>query len=293
MKFNMIVLMTSCDPKRAFNTPGIAPQKAPASIAASKQNGTRSHGLQVCESNSNPRGCKRSDVELAFRADVEQAATKTDEHGEAGEDQRSRVKECVADAVGPRERAAQQQPISDDRIVADEQYQNAADDESGHHGDQWEQKLTREFGHIGSCTQITQIHQKILCNLWQILMSSRHQQSNLFERRNFRIDFTGYPAFVNYQQTIGQTRHLFQLGRDEQDRATVIAQGDQLPMNELDRADIDAARRLRHEQQLWIDAILAADDQLLLVAAGERTRRAASAFGGRTSNSLMISAARR
>ncbi len=34
MKFNMIVLITSCDPKRAFNTPGIAPQIAPMPIAA-------------------------------------------------------------------------------------------------------------------------------------------------------------------------------------------------------------------------------------------------------------------
>jgi hypothetical protein len=33
MKFNMIVLITSCEPNRAFNTPGIAPQNAPEKIA--------------------------------------------------------------------------------------------------------------------------------------------------------------------------------------------------------------------------------------------------------------------
>ena len=41
MKFNMIVLMTSCEPKYAFSTPGIAPHNAPISIAARKHNGTR------------------------------------------------------------------------------------------------------------------------------------------------------------------------------------------------------------------------------------------------------------
>ena len=40
MKFIMIVLMTSCEPKRAFSKPGIAPHAAPAAIAAAKQSGT-------------------------------------------------------------------------------------------------------------------------------------------------------------------------------------------------------------------------------------------------------------
>jgi hypothetical protein len=49
MKFNMMVLITSCDPKRAFSTPGIAAQKAPLSIAPAKQNGTRSHGVKLAK----------------------------------------------------------------------------------------------------------------------------------------------------------------------------------------------------------------------------------------------------
>jgi len=43
MKFNMIVLMTSCEPKRAFSTPGIAAQNAPLKIAAAKHNGISNH----------------------------------------------------------------------------------------------------------------------------------------------------------------------------------------------------------------------------------------------------------
>ena len=41
MKFNMIVLMTSCDPKRAFKTPGIAPQNAAGKSRPAKQSGIR------------------------------------------------------------------------------------------------------------------------------------------------------------------------------------------------------------------------------------------------------------
>src|SRR4051794_3672273 len=44
-------------------------------------------------------------------------------------------------------------------------------------------------------------------------------------------------------------------------------------MNKLDRADIDAACRLRHQQQLRRNVILTTNDQLLLIAAGKRTRR--------------------
>src|SRR6185503_13820120 len=43
-------------------------------------------------------------------------------------------------------------------------------------------------------------------------------------------------------------------------------------MNKLNRANVDSARRLRHQQQLRIDAIFASDDQLLLIAAGECAR---------------------
>ncbi len=53
---------------------------------------------------------------------------------------------------------------------------------------------------------------------------------------------------MNDQQTIGKTRHFFELGRHEQDRAPVVTQTHELAMNELDRTDIDAARRLRHKQ---------------------------------------------
>src|SRR5688500_17445538 len=87
------------------------------------------------------------------------------------------------------------------------------------------------------------------------------------------MNFAGDLSVMDDQQTIGKTRYLFELRRNQQDGTTGIAQTDQLSMNELDRADIDTARRLRDQQQLRLNVILASDDQLLLIATGERPRR--------------------
>ncbi|OGF23154.1 MAG: hypothetical protein A2V63_05345 [Candidatus Eisenbacteria bacterium RBG_19FT_COMBO_70_11] len=40
MKLSMIVLITSCAPKRALSTPGMNPQAPPAAAAASRQSGS-------------------------------------------------------------------------------------------------------------------------------------------------------------------------------------------------------------------------------------------------------------
>src|ERR1043166_27442 len=61
-------------------------------------------------------------------------------------------------------------------------------------------------------------------NLVLDLVPASHQQTNLFNTRNLRVNFANNPPLVNDQQTIRQRRHFFELGRDEQDRATRIAQ---------------------------------------------------------------------
>jgi hypothetical protein len=83
MKFSMIVLMTSCEPKRALRTPGMLPQNAPAAIAARQHSGRRITAGRVDELrdnrvsrirraklNSHPRRRERGHIELAFRTDI-------------------------------------------------------------------------------------------------------------------------------------------------------------------------------------------------------------------------------
>src|SRR5438477_449284 len=76
-------------------------------------------------------------------------------------------------------------------------------------------------------------------------------------------------TFVEDEDPVGERHHLLELQRDEQDRPPLVALGYEPSMEELDRADVDPARRLRGDQDLRVACDLACDDNLLLVAAGE------------------------
>ena len=62
---------------------------------------------------------------------------------------------------------------------------------------------------------------------------------------------------------------LVELDRDQQHRLAAVAHVDQPPVDELDGADIDAARRLADDQHARVLLHLARQHDLLLVAAGE------------------------
>src|SRR5262249_28992374 len=103
--------------------------------------------------------------------------------------------------------------------------------------------------------------------------SSCHHQSDLFLRRSRGVDFSHNSSFVNHDQSIRQRRDLLQLRRHQQYGTTSIPKFHQLPVDELNCADINAARRLRHQQQLRRQFKFATDDQLLLISAGKGTSR--------------------
>ena len=62
-------------------------------------------------------------------------------------------------------------------------------------------------------------------------------------------------------------KNLGEIGRDEENRLAGAARGAELCVDELDRADVDAARWLRSEEHLKLASHFAGDDDLLLVAA--------------------------
>ena len=66
---------------------------------------------------------------------------------------------------------------------------------------------------------------------------------------------------------------LLELERDEQHAAALVALLDEPAVHELDRADVEAARRLRRDQHLRVAVDLAREHDLLLVAARERAGR--------------------
>ncbi len=68
-------------------------------------------------------------------------------------------------------------------------------------------------------------------------------------------------------------------GADDQDRRARVPLGDHLLVDELDRADVEAPRRLGGDEQAQRATHLAGQDHLLLVAARERARRARRCSG--------------
>src|SRR5579884_1229399 len=74
-------------------------------------------------------------------------------------------------------------------------------------------------------------------------------------------------ALVEDEDPVGEREDLVELERDEQDRAALVALGDQPPVQVLDRADVEPTRRLRRDQDLRVACDLARGDHLLLVAA--------------------------
>src|SRR6185437_16240561 len=76
-------------------------------------------------------------------------------------------------------------------------------------------------------------------------------------------------AVAHHDDAVGEGADLVEVDGDEEDRAAGVAQRAQAAMDELDGADIDAARRLPDEEEPRPPRHLARADQLLLVAAGE------------------------
>ncbi len=140
----MIVLMTSCEPNRALRIPGTAAHTAPAAIAAPKQDGTSSPVGRFAKTIPDPGGREGRDIQLPFRADVEQSCPKGDGDRQSGENERGGQEERVANPVGPPQGAADQQPVGLERVVADHQHEDAADAERRDDGDDREEKIHEE-----------------------------------------------------------------------------------------------------------------------------------------------------
>ena len=99
-------------------------------------------------------------------------------------------------------------------------------------------------------------------------------------------------AFEDDEDAIGEREDLLELERDEQDRPALVALLDQATVDELDRADVEPARRLGGDEHARIAVDLAGEDDLLLVAAREVRPPSSPGAPPRTSNSAIRRRAR-
>ena len=117
-----------------------------------------------------------------------------------------------------------------------------------------------------------------------------HQQTQLGPRHRAAEEIADDAALAEHQDAVAEVHHLVEIEGDEEDAAALVALGDELLVDELDRADVEAAGRLDGKQSVWLAMQLAGDDQFLLVSAGERA--GGSVRGGRANVERLASAAR-
>ena len=102
--------------------------------------------------------------------------------------------------------------------------------------------------------------------------TGRHEQADVVLVGGPAVAQADQLAAVDDGDPVGQLEDLVELRRDEQDGRPGVALGDGLLVDELDAADVEAASRLVEDEQAQVAAELARDDDLLLVAAGQRRR---------------------
>ena len=112
-------------------------------------------------------------------------------------------------------------------------------------------------------------HAAVLRDARRPLRDARHQQAEVLRVGLLGPPLAGDAAGAQHDDPIGERENLVELDRNQEHRLAGVALGDDAAVDEFDRADIDAARRLanQHDARLMID--FARQHQLLLIAAGE------------------------
>ena len=83
----------------------------------------------------------------------------------------------------------------------------------------------------------------------------------------------GQHADIDHGEPVGEHQQLVQILRDHQDGGAVGGQRDQGLMDRSSRTGVDAPGRLRDDEHAWVLQDLAADDELLQIAAGQAARQ--------------------
>ena len=107
---------------------------------------------------------------------------------------------------------------------------------------------------------------------------SRHQQAEFLHRHRGRPE-AGDPALVHDRDPVRERVDLVQLGRDDEHGHAVVALLHDAAVHELDRADVEATGRLAGHQHLVLPPEFPGQDDLLLVAAGQRAHRRVRGLG--------------
>ncbi len=153
---------------------------------------------QPAEVEADQRDAEAADVGLPLAADVEQAAVEGDRDRETREDEAGRVKQGVADRLAVAERAVDQELDRLERVLAEQQHEQARDEERRRQIEQW-QEAKIDPGR-------------------QLPRARRHQRSasvsrpclTLLPRAHMigGVDFPDFPGCITAGSTLGETRRM-------------------------------------------------------------------------------------
>ena len=266
VQLSMIVVITSLVPATAFSRPAMPAHTATEHDAREPRHDHVQQRGHPVERGADPDGEDRADDELALAADVEQAAAERERHRQAGEDQRRRDDQRLLEVQRREDAVVLRQPREDpveagaledrrvglDRVVAGDQHHQAAGDERDEHGD--ERRDEPAAAQIDRCpVGDGEVGREFLGGVAHAASVPRPPPV-MYTPKSSSEDSGGKlgddPAFIDHEHAVAERADLLELQRHEQHGLAGVALLDEPPVDELDRADVQAARGLRGDDHL-------------------------------------------
>ena len=159
-------------------------------------------------------------------------------------------------------------PERPDRVLAHQQHDSAREQER-----QREVRRRHERDvHPGGSPAARRRRAHPVCTPVRIRRDARHHETD-GPLGGLRLRHLADDApVVHDQDAVRERQDLVELDRDQEDRLAGVAEGHQPAVDELDGADVHAARRLADQQQIRVPVELPREHDLLLVAAREGRR---------------------
>ena len=225
--------------------PHSAPAAAPASIIAGMTTMAGVPGRQD-RGQDDRAGAPGAEQELPFGADVPEAHPERERAGEAGQDQRRRLDQRVADDADAAERRLEDVDVRADRVAADEpRGSTAADDERDDHARAMVSTRRQPARDRPGSARLAAADRRSTPDPPPV-MSRPISWMSAVAGSNDADD----PALVHDRDPVGEREELVELLGDQQDRRARRARRSRSELvDALDRADVEAARRLDGDQQ--------------------------------------------
>ena len=179
-------------------------------------------------------------------------------HGEAGEDEARRVVERVADRLPAAEGAGGEEPERAERALADEQHHHRRQRERHGEVDERARAPAPPSPPRGPASR-RPVTPAIMRPTARSVAAARGSSPD-------------DPAAVHHEDAVGEREDLVELDGHEEHGRSRVPQRHQAAVDQLDGADVHAARGLADEEEVRAPVELAGEDDLLLIAAREAPR---------------------